>query len=165
MYRRQLAGKCMDHPRSRGVYDSQVLGAPDNRGSSPLARGLPTSAATVAGGSGIIPARAGFTLRAAEAQASPWDHPRSRGVYKRLSYDDLLPVGSSPLARGLPSSADLVTGLARIIPARAGFTNARGCRGVGQKDHPRSRGVYEVVGAHGLGPFGSSPLARGLPVA
>ena len=33
----------------------------------------------------------------------------------------------------------------RIIPARAGFTSARGGRAVSRGDHPRSRGVYESL--------------------
>ena len=55
--------------------------------------------------------------------------------------------------------------VARIIPARAGFTRPPCGGSAPSTDHPRSRGVY--VGVHGppvLLP-GSSPLARGLPAA
>ena len=50
-----------DHPRSRGVYDegSEILDF--GQGSSPLARGLPLFGSFQGLGSGIIPARAGFT--------------------------------------------------------------------------------------------------------
>ena len=52
---------------------------------------------------------------------------------------------------------------ARIIPARAGFTEL----GVGavrrRRDHPRSRGVYYSTTVPRLRGPGSSPLARGLP--
>ena len=44
-------------------------------GSSPLARGLPGSKTTVAAGTGIIPARAGFTL------ADPWN-PNEPTLYQ-----------------------------------------------------------------------------------
>ena len=56
-----------DHPRSRGVYPVTVTDAPDESGSSPLARGLLRIAAHVQGRLRIIPARAGFTL------ADPWN--------------------------------------------------------------------------------------------
>ena len=52
--------------------------------------------------------------------------------------------GSSPLARGLPP-------MARSRPALTA-------------DHPRSRGVYPVVGGEVDRRRGSSPLARGLPI-
>ena len=53
--------------------------------------------------------------------------------------------GSSPLARGLPARP-AGGGVHRgIIPARAGFTVLRGPGHLGRRDHPRSRGVYEVL--------------------
>jgi len=70
------------------------------------------------------------------------DHPRSRGVYKPEDRLAMRQRGSSPLARGLHAATlDLIT-CARIIPARAGFTDVlvKGARMV--EDHPRSRGVY-----------------------
>ena len=50
-----------DHPRSRGVYVSAVLGPLQQRGSSPLARGLHGRGPPVGEPRRIIPARAGFT--------------------------------------------------------------------------------------------------------
>ena len=72
----------------------------------------------------------------------PPDHPRSRGVYTRVSSPVVSPMGSSPLARGLPSLADQPEEVVRIIPARAGFTRCAGSGRRACKDHPRSRGVY-----------------------
>ena len=89
----------------------------------------------------IVPARAGFTHRAADAHSRTTDHPRSRGVYKSYTIDPNGTVGSSPLARGLPDPP------LEII--------RRG-------DHPRSRGVYERCPAGVVADPGSSPLARGL---
>ena len=70
--------------------------------------------------------------------------------------------GSSPLARGLPRAWVRVCARVGIIPARAGFTAAAYGDGSGDRDHPRSRGVY----LNHLTMFpsvpGSSPLARGL---
>ena len=55
--------------------------------------------------------------------------------------------------------------VARIIPARAGFTSAGIFKYDSGGDHPRSRGVY--CGVLGQDPDlrGSSPLARGLRVS
>ena len=90
------------------------------------------------------------------------DHPRSRGVYSTRFLGDLPPVGSSPLARGLPRRAPESAHHVRIIPARAGFTVCGSADGGYARDHPRSRGVYpgpaRAIGHAG----GSSPLARGL---
>ena len=93
------------------------------------------------------------------------DCPRSRGVYAlaRGTVDGV--VGSSPLARGLPGLFSRQGHLPRIIPARAGFTKAAGIELVEAGDHPRSRGVYDDHGRGRDDVAGSSPLARGLPVA
>ena len=131
-----------DHPRSRGVYLRTHLIRMQQLGSSPLARGLPAKGAARREYSGIIPARAGFTLRATRRGATRWDHPRSRGVYAVI--DTLLSdqAGSSPLARGIRTENHGLTFDNRIIPARAGFT-CRTARSSSQSaDHPRSRGVY-----------------------
>ena len=74
-----------DHPRSRGVYPTRYPRLPPEKGSSPLARGLPRPAALNAGQLRIIPARAGFTSVPRHSPRSSSDHPRSRGVYPSLS--------------------------------------------------------------------------------
>ena len=50
----------------------------------------------------------------------------------------------------------------RIIPARAGFTRTTTRPAARQRDHPRSRGVYDSVFVWVVYRHGSSPLARGL---
>ena len=57
-YRRRGRG---DHPRSRGVYIDDMGMFYAIRGSSPLARGLPTAISGACAQPRIIPARAGFT--------------------------------------------------------------------------------------------------------
>ena len=171
-----------DHPRSRGVYATCVTPAPTSVGSSPLARGLRFPWPAVWVRTRIIPARAGFTEFRTTGAGRRTDHPRSRGVYLRISRRLTLPVGSSPLARGLPNHGGATAGRARIIPARAGFTSTASARRPSNQDHPRSRGVYAaptaraplsgdhprsrgVYGERRPGDFGldgSSPLARGL---
>ena len=156
---RRLAG---DHPRSRGVYPASGWNAPATRGSSPLARGLPGSARSGAAGIRIIPARAGFTARRRCPRRRSRDHPRSRGVYRRIRRVDDGHQGSSPLARGLPSWSPTLPTAWRIIPARAGFTAIRFPNVIFKEDHPRSRGVYVRRENRRAGRKGSSPLARGL---
>ena len=70
-------------------------------GSSPLARGLLAEIRVGDSLLGIIPARAGFTHADAIHAAPVLDHPRSRGVYRRVDGPEGGPPGSSPLARGL----------------------------------------------------------------
>ena len=152
-----------DHPRSRGVYVLVHGHWHHAKGSSPLARGLRRRRGGAATPPGIIPARAGFTRgRAPQRWCCP-DHPRSRGVYNGVHRDRDGLVGSSPLARGLPTIRSGPVLRLRIIPARAGFTPiSQSCR-ASSTDHPRSRGVYRSGRLRSGGLVGSSPLARGLP--
>ena len=131
-------------------------------GSSPLARGLRQKQRRRPERVRIIPARAGFTLVGSELEDGGVDHPRSRGVYEGICAVCERDLGSSPLARGLPSSLSRVAIPAGIIPARAGFTGLGRPGRSGRRDHPRSRGVYRL-GVDRTGRVcGSSPLARGL---
>ena len=111
-----------DHPRSRGVYAARRIAGDVGKGSSPLARGLPRTPCRTAQYPRIIPARAGFTYPCHTGTRTPQDHPRSRGVYGRLTTAQARAAGSSPLARGLQMIAQIRGPLIRIIPARAGFT-------------------------------------------
>ena len=134
-----------DHPRSRGVYAGRPLTGPGR-------------------GGGIIPARAGFTSEPGRPSGAAWDHPRSRGVYGGVNLQTIETDGSSPLARGLRGQLRCGAESGRIIPARAGFTTAACSSPRPSTDHPRSRGVYDGQWEDGETLFGSSPLARGLPV-
>ena len=111
-----------DHPRSRGVYGGSPPGGVPAEGSSPLARGLRLGSGSWSMVGGIIPARAGFTHLSGRTTLTTRDHPRSRGVYVPFLVGCYPVDGSSPLARGLRSSAASAPGGCRIIPARAGFT-------------------------------------------
>ena len=74
---------------------------PTMPGSSPLARGLLRKVAVKAIGSGVIPARAGFTGEGGSKGRTVGGHPRSRGVYLKQLGGRRSAAGSSPLARGL----------------------------------------------------------------
>ena len=132
-------------------------------GSSPLARGLRHARPPGLGGCRIIPARAGFTMRTGTTPSPRADHPRSRGVYQEFIAQATQMGGSSPLARGLRLAAPRPSLAARIIPARAGFTDTVECIMDDLRDHPRSRGVYVNAQLFSILIYGSSPLARGLP--
>ena len=151
-----------DHPRSRGVYAMPPGSIRQAAGSSPLARGLPPHVLALMMAHRIIPARAGFTVRPLLGRQRPQDHPRSRGVYCECLTPDLRLGGSSPLARGLPWGYSGSKARARIIPARAGFTDASLRPANAEWDHPRSRGVYGGAMTAAQRALGSSPLARGL---
>ena len=73
---------------------------------------------------GIIPARAGFTFPQPYTAIGKTDHPRSRGVYLKISSWWPTIHGSSPLARGLLVEEASGSSGQGIIPARAGFTLA-----------------------------------------
>ena len=152
-----------DHPRSRGVYRPAHPPVHGGWGSSPLARGLRRSRYSGCSVSRIIPARAGFTENSLPDGRATEDHPRSRGVYDQYGSPGFGSPGSSPLARGLRPETGHQERVARIIPARAGFTPRSRGRVQCDGDHPRSRGVYQVANALASGKRGSSPLARGLP--
>ena len=151
-----------DHPRSRGVYGALDPVGGASHGSSPLARGLPPQCGAPFGILGIIPARAGFTMKCPPPITPPTDHPRSRGVYSGNSTATSAKKGSSPLARGLPMRVLSHWRRRRIIPARAGFTWVGLLLKNDAWDHPRSRGVYPARRARRILLGGSSPLARGL---
>ena len=132
-----------DHPRSRGVYQGFEIARFVDQGSSPLARGLRGAPVPGCPRAGIIPARAGFTVVIHGAGWCARDHPRSRGVYCGSTGRRSKPIGSSPLARGLPMASFTRELRDRIIPARAGFTSSTPRTGTESQDHPRSRGVYD----------------------
>ena len=174
-----------DHPRSRGVYVVNWLVYTAWPGSSPLARGLRLQTGVVRTRKRIIPARAGFTTDAGGRRRGWRDHPRSRGVYHHelrhgQAADRIIPARAGftskrpptgaptrdhPRSRGVyPNPAERPNLRRRIIPARAGFTRRTGRSCTRVADHPRSRGVYNVVVPVFPARFGSSPLARGLPM-
>ena len=151
-----------DHPRSRGVYRVSYSPMHCQSGSSPLARGLPQRGVHALPFPGIIPARAGFTRSTSWRLRWAWDHPRSRGVYSDCFFVEKSYTGSSPLARGLPARPARPGAAVRIIPARAGFTVPVVGAVHEDRDHPRSRGVYDRAHVNVYNTAGSSPLARGL---
>ena len=69
------------HPRSRGEHRLLLAVKQPKAGSSPLARGTLSGVKPVLEPFGLIPARAGNTLRPARWKPPPGAHPRSRGEH------------------------------------------------------------------------------------
>ena len=131
-----------DHPRACGVYGWRTLRQLYRRGSSPRVRGLRR----------VRGVRRGM----------PMDHPRACGVYHLWISHGPGILGSSPRVRGLLSVGRHVWSVARIIPARAGFTVLVPDNILKRGDHPRACGVYTQRTLRTEEWLGSSPRVRGL---
>ena len=149
------------HPRSRGEHVLKPTGTLWLNGSSPLARGTRTGVRWAACSNRFIPARAGNTRRARRARRTRPVHPRSRGEHSFGVPQKPRPSGSSPLARGTPSSPGSLQDVLRFIPARAGNTRSPGKSRRPITVHPRSRGEHLLDTSAACSFNGSSPLARG----
>ena len=90
------------------------------------------------------------------------DRPRLRGEYGRLPVPLIVPVGSPPLARGIPPIDPHRTKDGRITPACAGNTVFFFISAIGEEDHPRLRGEYSRKCPTNHILRGSPPLARGI---
>ena len=111
-------------------------------GSSPLVRGAHPECLRVEADRGIIPARAGSTLKWLQCRFLVGDHPRSCGEHAAPVDAVVLAQGSSPLVRGALISHPDDAPSAGIIPARAGSTWTRTIITYTDKDHPRSCGEH-----------------------
>ena len=152
------------HPRSRGENEAGAAVAHYTRGSSPLARGKRPRGDRRRRREGLIPARAGKTPTRSRLWPKPGAHPRSRGENARWNTCTWLGVGSSPLARGKPSTQSGPTWRRGLIPARAGKTVRRRRTARLRRAHPRSRGENLALTEADDARVGSSPLARGKRV-
>ena len=76
-----------------------------------------------------------------------------------------LEFGSSPRVRGAGTIAFADAGALRIIPARAGSSDALNGRAWRDEDHPRACGEQTVKSSGGVIVAGSSPRVRGAGIA
>ena len=131
------------------------------RGSSPHARGTPSTCYGKDGFPRFIPACAGNASGAFDDVQILAVHPRMRG--ERMVPTGCVAVvdGSSPHARGTPGSWVLMTLGFRFIPACAGNANWAPPRTSAPAVHPRMRGERLVLQQPGVTDRGSSPHARG----
>ena len=149
------------HPRSRGEHEGQGRAGRGERGSSPLARGTLFFRRVDNLVSGLIPARAGNTMRRCLRFPIRRAHPRSRGEHGATFAAFRDPSGSSPLARGTRWDDAPLETFTGLIPARAGNTVYASWVPRKFRAHPRSRGEHGAQAARAAGEVGSSPLARG----
>ena len=113
----------------------------------------------------FIPAGAGNTSGAACAVLSASVHPRWRGEHAYRQVQGNEDAGSSPLARGTHLQLSLGNLQIRFIPAGAGNTRYAGRLLVNLPVHPRWRGEHTYSCGRSSFIRGSSPLARGTPIA
>ena len=146
----------------RGEYWLYLLLDVANKGSPPLARGVPIISVALFAGRRITPACAGSTLYHLFSFSFSKDHPRLRGEYWLYRLLDVANKGSPPLARGVLRKLLKERKLSRITPACAGSTNFI-CHPVSPfRDHPRLRGEYKSWDKPKQSALGSPPLARGV---
>ena len=111
-----------DHPRMRGVHTIKNDAMDALQGSSPHARGPPQCGCFPAWSCRIIPACAGSTCTMTCKSLSSGDHPRMRGVHRRVTWHAMKALGSSPHARGPLANSFEFRSNVGIIPACAGST-------------------------------------------
>ena len=137
------------HPRSRGADHRAHRPLTVDDGSSPLARGGLRTHRRGFCYSGLIPARAGRTVRVRLLDGGDGAHPRSRGADRVAPCHWWWGSGSSPLARGGRGLTCIGTQTVRLIPARAGRTPSRSCTIAARWAHPRSRGADQTTDTEG----------------
>ena len=145
----------------RGEHCFPDWSRPENQGSSPHARGAPTTSAAIFSPRGIIPACAGSTRARRPAGHVRGDHPRMRGEHSLIFIVFLLCGGSSPHARGALVACAVALAVCGIIPACAGSTTTRWDASRASRDHPRMRGEHASWQTASTARWGSSPHARG----
>ncbi len=153
------------HPRWRGEHAYRQVQGNEDAGSSPLARGTHLQLSLGNLQIRFIPAGAGNTKNISHSIRSTTVHPRWRGEH--IGHDARRPfrAGSSPLARGTRVILFPVPAQVRFIPAGAGNTRYAGRLLVNLPVHPRWRGEHTYSCGRSSFIRGSSPLARGTPIA
>ena len=146
----------------RGEHGCLDAGAYEREGSSPHARGARHMHQRGGRVGRIIPACAGSTAANWSRTRCGRDHPRMRGEHCRERVSYTMWQGSSPHARGARPARHGDRDWPGIIPACAGSTRLRVLQ---QGDHPRMRGEHLISLIALMRDWGSSPHARGAPVA
>ena len=132
-------------------------------GSSPHARGTPSTSAASRSSFRFIPAYAGNARRPADAIADHPVHPRMRGERFVAVTGCVAILGSSPHARGTLDGMGQAGFLIRFIPACAGNALDTGLWLTSWTVHPRMRGERIYTSTMIIPIDGSSPHARGTP--
>ena len=153
------------HPRACGENCMAAVAAPMSQGSSPRVRGKLAAAWVAPARTGLIPARAGKTVRVGSTSTTSGAHPRACGENPRSRADVEQVTGSSPRVRGKRRRTRWGVCGRGLIPARAGKTPGQGNWLVHGRAHPRACGENNP-GAATTPPLpGSSPRVRGKRIA
>ena len=131
-----------DHPHLRGEYERQVVARHIDRGSPPLAWGIPSKLMKREIGLRITPTCVGNTVLSFAVIVCDRDHPHLRGEYKEVPRVDDDDEGSPPLAWGIRMASSLAVHRPRITPTCVGNTIALANEEAPMWDHPHLRGEY-----------------------
>ena len=130
-------------------------------GSSPRVRGKPAWATRAGVHSGLIPARAGKTIKTPTVTKLCRAHPRVCGENYDKVKAEFFAEGSSPRVRGKqPAGRQPPPGLG-LIPACAGKTSSYAQTASGTRAHPRVCGENLESQSDKVHDAGSSPRVRG----
>ena len=110
------------HPRMRGEHEGDGDTLAKGDGSSPHARGAPSSGSRSRRSAGLIPACAGSTAVSFQRPDETRAHPRMRGEHFPGRPVTQISPGSSPHARGALVLMLAAQSTRRLIPACAGST-------------------------------------------
>ena len=138
-----------------------AVNAADVAGSSPRVRGKPEDAPVPDAPGGLIPARAGKTMRWAIMVEVHRAHPRACGENEEVRQAREGQEGSSPRVRGKLVVLENAAPCPRLIPARAGKTRPSSDASTPSWAHPRACGENVVWEGVGMRAPGSSPRVRG----
>ena len=152
-----------EHPRVRGENSTNAASMSLGEGTSPRARGKPCARYPWDLAGRNIPACAGKTFDIGDGLAGQKEHPRVRGENHHCHQTVLNCKGTSPRARGKPSSSMSAKSLSRNIPACAGKTVVAMQPSLNDEEHPRVRGENQEAVSRAVYPPGTSPRARGKP--
>ena len=130
-------------------------------GSSPRGRGKLHAGGVGNRRSGLIPARAGKTIKTIIGAAKTAAHPRAGGENRFHLHSSAARSGSSPRGRGKRAWALRLFPTRRLIPARAGKTFLKPTDTVHVRAHPRAGGENRPINRAVASFEGSSPRGRG----
>ena len=151
-----------DHPHLRGEYAKSKAFLRLFLGSPPLTWGIPDLWGRIFNQLGITPTYVGNTGYHFHKTLLVEDHPHLRGEYQRRPRRHRQPLGSPPLAWGIPKRRKKQWQITRITPTCVGNTTGHKPRHDRIQDHPHLRGEYVGEDNFIHVDLGSPPLAWGI---
>ncbi|KRL16763.1 hypothetical protein FD12_GL002554 [Lentilactobacillus rapi DSM 19907 = JCM 15042] len=151
-----------DHPHTRGEYHSGALPFLNVVGSPPHTWGIPQLALRRLEVDRITPTHVGNTQWLCLPHRHPEDHPHTRGEYHLPSFRYQRPPGSPPHTWGIQMFEIAENAVSRITPTHVGNTHPSGCGAIATKDHPHTRGEYNIEVTSQAMTSGSPPHTWGI---